>query len=584
MTDLSQLSTDDLIALRGGDLSRVSVDGLKALQGQAAARDPKAIKAAQQKQDASAYAGQDVGAMGTIMRGLGGAKHAWDKAAMGLKGLVTDLTPEDQALLRQGEAFTNEGGTAAKVGQFGADVAMTAAPVARGMQAASAGIRMLPRAAQFIGKGGVLPAAAAGGAVSAALDPEDRGGAAIGGAAGGAIGQGVGNVLTKTLGGMVSNRVTPDARVLMDQGVYVPMWKGTDSKLLREAGERAKVLPVAGDIIRGQERAAFESFNKAMAGKATPPKPVLDDAGNVLRWESSPVKETGSDAINALRSRFNESYDALYKGRGIPVDDAYGKQAAGILENTRNYFPRIADDIDSAYRQADDILRRGTESTTKVSPILDDAGRPITSEQLGHATTRPESVKQAIDALETRINTAYQRGDAEAAEALKDLRGAVDDLRLRGLPPEVAQQAAEINKAYGSFKQLQRANSQLGAQTSGLTSPRQMLNAIKANDRTPGKSAFSGGNALNQQDVLRAERVLGNRLPETGPGTAEKLMPFLGFGAPMLLGDMGATALLGTKTGQKFLMGGLPGQGAVRQYGNQYLVPALRSFGVAEGN
>jgi hypothetical protein len=583
--DLSQLSTEDLIAMRGGDLSKVSVDGLKAMQGMAAARDPMAIKAAQQKQNANTYAGEDVGTMGTIMRGLGGAKHAWDKAAMGLKGLVTDLTPEDQALLQQGEAFLNEGGTAAKVGQIGADVAMTAAPVARGMQVANAGIRMLPKAAQFIGKGGIAPAAVAGGAVSAALDPNDRAGAAMGGAAGGAIGQGVGNVLTKALGGVVSNRVTPEARQLMNQGVNVPLWKGTESKILRDVGERAKVLPVVGNIIRGQERSAFDDFNRVMAGRATPPTPVLDDAGNVLRWETgSKVSGTGSEAIDELGKRFNQSYDALYKGRGIPVDDAYGRETASILESTRNYFPRIADDVESASRQADDILRRGTESKFTQSPIVDDAGKPFVNEQMGHATTRPESVKQAIDALETRITSAYQRGDAEAAEQLKALRASIEDLRGRGLPPEVASQAGEINKAYATFKQLQRANSQLGAQTSGVTTPRQMLSAIKANDRTPGKSAFSRGSALNQADVLNAEQVLGSRLPDVGPGTAEKLLPAIGLGLPMMGYDAGLTALLGTKTGQKFLMGGLPGQAGIRQYGNQYLVPALRSFGVAEGN
>ena len=232
----------------------------------------------------------------------------------------------------------------------------------------------------------------------------------------------------------------------------------------------------------------------------------------------------------------------------------------------------------------DDILRKGTESTTTNSPILNQAGQAFQNTQLGHAVTRPESVKQAIDVLDGRITGAYGRGDAETAEVLKQLRSSIAELRTRGLPPEVAAQAGDINRAYASFMQLQRANASLGAQKSGLTSPAQMLNAIKANDRTPNKSGFSGGNALNQQDVLRAERVLGNRLPEVGPGTAEKLAPLLGFGLPMLAGDMGATALLGSKTGQRFLMGGLPGQAGIRQYGSEYLVPALRNLGTSIGN
>jgi hypothetical protein len=48
--------------------------------------------------------------------------------------------------------------------------------------------------------------------------------------------------------------------------------------------------------------------------------------------------------------------------------------------------------------------------------------------------------------------------------------------------------------------------------------------------------------------------------------------------------DMGATALLGTQTGQRFLQGALPGQAAVRRYGSEYLVPALRAYGMTQGN
>ena len=172
----------------------------------------------------------------------------------------------------------------------------------------------------------------------------------------------------------------------------------------------------------------------------------------------------------------------------------------------------------------------------------------------------------------------------EAADALKSLKGSIEELRTRGLPPEVASQAGPINKAYASFKQLERATGSLGAQKSGMASPTQILNAIKATDRSPGKSRFARGNAFNQKDTLLADTVLGSRLPETGPGTAEKLAPLLMFGAPMLLGDMGATTLLGTKTGQRALMGQLPGQAGLRKYGNEYLVPALRALGMTENN
>jgi hypothetical protein len=404
----------------------------------------------------------------------------------------------------------------------------------------------------------------ASGATSSATAPENRGSAAMGGALGAGAGEVAGRVLTKTLGGLASNTVTPEAKRLMDQGINVPMWKATDNKIIRDLAERAKVLPVAGSVLRGQERTAFEDFNKIMSAKATPPMPILDDAGSVLRWETKPVKEMGSDALNTLRSRFDDAYGALYKGRGIPLDRQYGNEMVEIVESTKAYFPRLGDEIEAAARQAHDILAKASKE--------------------GHSTSSPEAVKQAIDTLETRISSAFRRGDMEAADALKSLKGSIEELRTRGLPPEVASQAGPINKAYASFKQLERATGSLGAQKSGMASPTQILNAIKATDRSPGKSRFARGNAFNQKDTLLADTVLGSRLPETGPGTAEKLAPLLMFGAPMLLGDMGATTLLGTKTGQRALMGQLPGQAGLRKYGNEYLVPALRALGMTENN
>lgn len=558
---------------------------------------------------ASQYAGgSEVKNINPVMKMLGGAKSAWDRAGYGVGQMIPDILPDglrstinDSAIaqmtgltfpsnsqmqdqVKQGRAFVKEAGGFGTAGDVIGEIGVSAAPATKLYQGVRAGAQMLPRAVQTIVGSSPGASAIAGGTLGAITNPDERLSGAAGGAIGGAVGDVAGQAITKGLGGLVSSKVTPDARQLMDDGVFVPMWKATENARLRDMAERAKVLPVAGQIISGQERSAFESFNKRMAANATPPQPVLDDAGNVLRWENNPVKESGSDAINALRGRFNDAYDALYKGRSIPVDDVYGKQTSEILDSARAYYPRIADDVSSAFKQVDDVLRKGTESTTTKSPILDEGAKNFTNTQLGHAATRPESVKQAIDVLDDRITGAYGRGDAETAEILKQLRSSVEELRMRGLPPEVAGQADGINRAYASFMQLQQANASLGAQRSGLTSPSQMLNAIKSGDRSPNKSRFSGGNALNQQDVLRAERVLGNRLPDTGPGTAEKLVPLLAFGGPMMLGDMGATALLGTQTGQKFLTGALPGQGAVRKYGQEYLVPTLRNYGMSTGN
>jgi len=550
-------------------------------------------KQQRERAQANLYAGQDVGQMSAPMRFLGGAKAAWDRAAMGLKGMVTDLTPEDQALLEQGKAFTGQAGTAGTFGNVAGDVAMTAAPALRAQQAISAGARFLPQAMQFVGRG-IPSAALAGGVTGAALAPEDRGSSAIGGAAGGAIGQAAGQALTKGLGGLVSGQVTPAARELMDQGAFVPMWKASENRVLRNVAERARALPVSGEIIRGQERAGIESWNRILTREATPPTPVLDDAGNVLRWEKSPVTDVGTQGLNKLANKFDEAYGALYGNRGVPVDQAFQTEIGQLSQSTRRYMPSVADDVDGMIAKVNDILAGPTAAkTTRTGgqPV----GRGLVSRGMKTpvvSTTEPgrevisyNALKDAIDTVDKGVTSAWKTGNADKAEALMALRDSLQQMRTRGLPPEVQSMADEINQAYAKFKTVERAASTLGAQRAGgVVTPNQQLSSIKARDRSPNKSSFSRGNAPGQQKALTAQEVYGSTLPEVGPGTAEKLLPVIGFGLPMMGMDMGASALLGTQTGQRFLMGGLPGQSAVRRYGNEFLVPALRAYGTSMGD
>jgi len=566
---------------------------LDELERKLASQDLGEVRKQKDVAQANVYAGDNVKDMGSVMRGLGGAKVAWDRAAMGLKEIFTDLTPEDQALLDQGKAFMNQGGTAATVGGVAGDIAITAAPAMRAQRAIMAGKQMLPKAMQWMSSS--IPAAViSGGVTSAALTPENRGTAAIGGALGAGVGETAGRVLTKTLGGLTSGSVTPEARAVMDQGAFVPMWKATDSKILRNVAERARALPVSGSFIKGQERAGIESWNKILVKEATPPMPVLDDVGNVLRWESKPVTATGTSGLNQLAERFEDAYAALYGNRGVPVDDVFASRLNSIVSDAKAYLPGIADDVAGAVRRAEDTLM-GLTSPTVTRKGGQPVGKGIVSSRIktpvtqtiepGREVVPHTNVTTALDDINNAITAAYKSGNGEKAETLQEVRSAIESLRSRGLPPEVQSQAADINKAYAKFKTLERAAGSMGAQKAGgVVTPQQQLSSIKARDKTPDKSAFARGNAPGQQQALQANQVFGSELPEVGPGTAEKLLPLLGFGLPMIGADFGATALLGTQSGQKFLMGQLPGQAGIRKYGDEYLVQALRQLGMQAGN
>lgn len=453
---------------------------------------------------------------------------------------------------------------AAQVGGVVADVATTLLPAVRGAQALQG-----TRAMTALGpvRGALASNAAVSAGIEGATRPGDLGDRAVNAAQGGAFSLG-GELATRgaarMIGGPLSaTSVTPQARALMDEGVPVPPWKASDSPRVRDFGERAKASMIGKPILAGPERRAMTSWNANLAANATPPQPVLDEAGNVLRWQSAPVRDVSDDTLNTLRGRFKESYDALYKGRVIPIDDAYRGEVSAALTAAERYYPSVAGDVKGIASKVDDLLA-GVNAG-----IATDLSRnfPSTVKTQGHAGVTPGAIGDALDTVQDAITSAYKQGNGEKAEALEGLASALSGVRDRGLPPEVQAQAGDIKKAYTNFMQLQRAHSMMDAQKAGMVTPRHMLSSMKALDRSPGKAAFARGNVPNQSGVLNAERVLGSTLPEVGPGTAEKMLPYIAFGSPLVMGaDLGMAAgagLLASPVGNRYLMGQLPLQGAL---------------------
>lgn len=545
----------------------------------------KAMQTYHQRKNAEKYYNGNPDEAGVVMRTLGGLKHSWDRGAMGLKGLFTDLTPEDKAQLQQGRDFVNYSGTAAKVGDIGGDILQTAG-IGKGIY--SAGLKILPRAlaSSRIARGVVAADAAAtsGAATGALVSPEDRAGGAVGGAVGALVGQGLGKAVSAVGGGIARNVASPEARVLMAQGVDVPIWKATNNPVIRDLAERAKGVPIISGIMNRQERTAVEQWNRALLDQANPAVPVLDQAGRAMRWERTPVQGQGQQAVTELKDKFNKAYDALYEGRVVPLDQAFEADLRNTAAQVRAYTPSIADDVDGAIRRLNDTIRPGTTAGAPTTRVVTGAdGVPMLEEVAGsggHAGVTYDAIRRARADLDQSISGAWARGDAERATALEAIRSSLNGVQNRALPPELAPMKAEIDRAYGTFKRVERASSSLGAaRENGVFTPQQALNASRALDRSSNKSAFAQGNAIMQPQAQAAHQVLGSRLPEVGPGTAEKGI----FAAAAWLNPkLAVPAALMTTTGQRALMGTLPGQATIRSR-NQAIIDYLRATGAMTG-
>lgn len=588
-------------------------------------RNPEQVR---REQQASQYGGGDpnVYEASVFKRALGGAKHAWDSAAMGLKQLMPEgvqraadwvderlpgHTPLTKEQIEQGRSFVNVAGAPGKVGQVAGDMAITGpifGAAGEGINAVGQAVQALPRAVAATGRMIANPwarTAEAGAVSNAVVAPENKGKAAVAGAAGGVIGQGIGTGLARAVGGPVGAAVTPEAREMINEGVQVPLWRATPNRVVRYTAETARALPVTRQIINSQEEAARVGYNQGLVRAASPRVPELDEAGGVRRWVDQPVQDVGQAGLRQLHENYRRAYEALYSGRRVPLDDQYRTEMQRIVDETRRYYPSIAADVEGAARQATDTMmpweRAAANAAAPAAPPPSSLGSgpvssrirvqqpappppPLTQAQQPHAGVEPNAMASALDRLESDITAAWRSGDGTRATQLQAIHDTISAARERGLPPEVNSMVAEINARYQQYKTLQRAAGMSAAQREGgVVTPAHVLNSIKARDTSPGKSRWAEGTAPGQQAAQRAQRVLGDELPTVGPGTAEKTLPLLLVGslaagnyAP--LAYTGALAGLATRQGQRYMAGGYPWQRYGRDYGPT-IERALRLYG-----
>lgn len=521
------------------------------------------------KRQADQYAGEDVSKMGAAMRGLGGAKTAWDRAALGLKGLFTDLTPEDKALLEQGRAFQNEGGTAATVGSIGADVGMSLAPGAF-VTKATAAAPLLTRTLSQLGLGA---------GYGALTSPEDRTGGAAGGAAGTALGMGA----TRLVGGAIRPFVNKEAEALMRQGIQ-PTPGQAIGGAVNTAEQKLKSLPLIGDVIRNARGRAVNEFNEKAIQTAVPGATGF-----------------GDEALTAARQTLGQQYDdVLNKLPSITLD----KQA--VLQSATNAVgdPALAL-TDQSKKFVMDYVRKNLLNRT--ANLDGQTAKRIESDfakAIARRASSSNSEDQAIADAMRAVQQQWRQSLTQAAEATSPGSGAA----LR-----------EADAAWRTFIPLDRAGAYRGNQNiaanevAGRFTPNALRRSIEASDQTQFNNAtraMRGGNTpFERLNTLtrQAEGVLGDSVPDSG--TATRMMWGAGaLGAGAATGaDLGTAAALGALTvpaysrmGSQFLMQGatpayeaaikqlslrgVPTQAideALRKYGPQGVIALARSAGVA---
>lgn len=216
---------------------------------------------------------------------VGGAKHQWDKASLGLKGVFTDLSPEDKELLQQGRSFVKETGPASTAGEIVGDVAMSAGPVgraARGAKWLSKAMAAGPKASTLTsGAASVLSNAGWGGLT----EPEDREKGLQYGAAGAAGGHALTKAIAK-LGRPAA--LSPITETMLEEGI--PLTPG------QAGGPLAKFLEGSLQNMRFVAPGLTKSIKQAQNTGQEGAKDFLEEAGNL--WARPGEHGLTQEAVN----------------------------------------------------------------------------------------------------------------------------------------------------------------------------------------------------------------------------------------------------------------------------------------------
>lgn len=302
-------------------------------------------------------------------------------------------------------------------------------------------------------------------------------------------GTALGAVMTPAMGGIanaVSPKVSPQAQLLIKEGITP-----TPGQMIGGAAQRledkARSLPILGDMITAGQQGSIKQFNKAALNRALSPIGESTD-------------EIGQTGIQQVRQKLQSAYDDLLPKMSFKTDDQFTSDMGNLKQLAANLAPKEQDKFNAVMADIE----------SKLSPNGSMTGETF---KIAESKLQQEAKKFAGS------NDAYQQELGGALnEALNIYRSA-----LPRANPDMADRLSAINQGWANYSRLRQAASSAGAAGSeGVFTPAQLAQAVRSQDTSVGRRATSEGTALMQDLASAGQNVLGNKYPDSG--TAGRLL------------------------------------------------------------
>jgi len=403
---------------------------------------------------------------GVVQQFLGGAKHAWDKAAAAMQsgagalGLPTGESLEP--LVKQGKQFVEETGPASTLGNIGGEIALTAAPGAGAFRLATA----VPRIARMGRYGQALVGGGAAGAAGEAMMGGNPLEGAAYGAALGPVGTAIGDVSSAGIRGarrLFSNADDTSSRYLRELSTN-PTADAATLRALR--GEVAGEMPTSGMAATVDPRMQYlAAIDRQAAQRGTGGAPLAraqaNQAARMAPLEN--IAAPGRETFNPLTRQMEPSYAQGERSRvtGPMYERAMGDQVA--VQPTLAQVLRGAEVMPPAAKGGRQFAQEQTNAAVAgrgvpqgrtpyvEQPVVRDTSTGATMAESGPFMPQVETqsireLQLVRKNLDDKISQAVQQGDRMTARRLMEARN-----QLSG---EMTGQSGNFNLANTTFRNM----------------------------------------------------------------------------------------------------------------------------------
>ncbi len=390
----------------------------------------------------------------------------------------------------------------------------------------------------------------------------------------GGVGGRIGDKVTRVAADAVAPQVTSAARWLMDRGVKLTPGQamgGTANSL----EQKATSLPIVGEMISQARGRAADSMRRGFAEDVLSP---LTDQG----WaDHIPADVDGVHGmVGHVQDATNAAYTRILPNASITLDPELAADLAKIKPDVDIMPTDIQEQLGRIVQNR--VAQRLTPGAATSPGAITVAGHsfgPIGSTLEGDAL---QAVHSDLGNLGTKYSASSDSGQRDMGEALLKLRDSVRDAVTRQ-NPDMGAQLTAANKAYAGQIRLQRA---AASRPTGDFSTAQLAQAIRAGDRSKGKSAYAAGDAFLQDWAKNGVGVLGPTVADSGTAGRGMLAALLLEGThalhnPVALASSLAAIVPYTKWGQNAAQGWMnsgPGRDALAQ-----VLRSLRPAGALAG-